>query len=158
MYGAVHHHILNLYGLSAAVATLQKLVSHCDKHLFFETGQIGEGGRWEWQREMRGYFRTDEEHFFYMLRSIEHLIEGFEVVGSFWIHGVRRHYLRIDVRANTDKVLLDNAPWPVDIDGPFVNSHGSKNQVFERAADALKIESSSMFWVCLLYTSPSPRD
>ena len=28
VYGAVHHHILNLHGLGAAIATLQKLAAH----------------------------------------------------------------------------------------------------------------------------------
>ena len=148
IYGAVHHHILNLFGLSAAVRTLQKLVLHCDKHLFFESGQIGEGGRWEWQRQMRRRFRTDEEHFFYLLRSIEHLIDGFEVIGSFWIHGIRRQYLRIDIKqGQQSKAAVSMLPLPTEMDGPFVNSRGSRDQVFERSDEPLLAESAAHFWI-----------
>jgi len=148
IYGAVHHHILNLFGLSPAIRTLHKLVSHCNKHLFFETGHVTEGGRWEWQRQMRRRFRTDEEHFFYLLRSIEHLIDGFEVIGSFWIHGIRRQYLRIDAKPRaTAPATTGMLSWPTEMDGPFVNSRGSRHQVFERSDQPESSESAAHFWI-----------
>lgn len=148
IYGAVHHHILNLFGLSRAVQTLQKLVSHCDKHLFFETGQLGEGGRWEWQAPMRRDFRTDEEHFFYILRSIEHLISGFEVIGSFWIHGIRRHFLRIDIRQDSEVTSPGRrVAWPQGATGPFARSRGRRNQAIYATEDPASTDSPSHFWI-----------
>jgi SAM-dependent methyltransferase len=148
IYGAVHHHILNLYGLSAAIRTLQKLVAHCDKHLFFETGQLGEGGRWEWQTPMRRNFRTDEEHFFYILRSIEHLISGFEVIGTFWIHGIRRHYLRIDVRKGAVAAPAgERIAWPKSVAGPYVRSRGRHDQKIHKAEAPAETDSPSHFWI-----------
>ncbi len=148
IYGAVHHHILNLFGLSPAIRTLQKLLSHCDKHLFFETGQLGEGGRWEWQGPMRRDFRTDEEHFFYILRSIEHLISGFEVIGSFWIHGIRRHYLRIDVRQD-DAETVDGEliAWPQGARGPYARSRGQLDQTIFETEKPEETDSPAHFWI-----------
>lgn len=149
IYGAVHHHILNLRGLTDAIETLQKLTNHCNKHLFFETGQLGEGGRWEWQQQMRRHFRTDEEHFFYLLRSIEHLISGFDVIGSFWIHGIRRRYLRIDMKQGGDVLQQDGAriSWPTSVEGPYVRSRGSRAQKLLRAEEAPDTDSPVRFWV-----------
>lgn len=150
IYGAVHHHILNLYGLTVAIETLQKLVSQCDGQLFFETGQIGEGGRWPWQRAMRNYFRTDEEHFFYLLRSVEHLIEGFEIIGKFWIHGVRRLYLRLDIRqpgdARNPQDSSTSVSWPTDLHGPMVRSFGSKRQSMHLLSENGDSNSPAYFW------------
>lgn len=149
VYGAVHHHILNLFGLSAAIHTLQKLARHCGEHLFFETGQLGEGGRWNWQAPMRRQFRTDEEHFFYLLRSIEHMISGFQVIGSFWIHGIRRHYLRIDMRrpARRSEARKGWQAWPAEAEGPYVRSRGSTDQVLLHSDDAHASDSPSHFWI-----------
>jgi len=151
IYGAVHHHILNFHGLSAAVATLQMLAAQSDRHLFFETGQISEGGRWDWQRAMRRYFRTDEEHFFYLLRSIEHLIDDFAIIGKFWIHGARRSYLRIDLKPRAERtapgVPASTVTLPEDIDGPFVRSFGSKNQRLSRTDDLENSDSPTVFSV-----------
>ena len=148
IYGAVHHHILNLFGLSSAIHTLQKLISNCNKHLFFETGQLGEGGRWGWHAPMRREFRTDEEHFFYILRSVEHLISGFEVIGSFWIHGIRRHYLRIDIKPVEDVVSLERfIAWPKYTRGPFARSRGQHKQCIYETKEPEATDSPSHFWV-----------
>lgn len=146
IYGAVHHHILNLFGLSAAIRTLQKLAAHCGQHLFFETGQLGEGGRWGWQAPMRRLFRTDEEHFFYLVRSIEHLITGFEVIGTFWIHGIRRQYIRFDMRQESVALPQDLQPWPAESDGPWVRTIGSRDQQLQRVDDATTSDSPTNFW------------
>jgi len=149
VYGAVHHHILNFHGLTAAIQTLRKLVSHCDRHLFFETGQIGEGGRWAWQQAMRRYFRTDEEHFFYLLRSIEDMIEGFEVIGTFWIHGIRRSFIRIDIAATgpEPQEVTDRMTWPKPVDGPYARSFGSRNQVLFKDEGGADGDSPTRFWI-----------
>jgi SAM-dependent methyltransferase len=149
VYGAVHHHILNFHGLTAAIETLQKLVSHCDQNLFFETGQIAEGGRWQWQRAIRRYFRTDEEHFFYLLRSVEHLIDGFEIIGTFWIHGIRRSFIRLDTRRNQSDASesVDRMNWPTSADGPFARSFGSRNQSLYRDEGAEGGDSPTHFWL-----------
>ena len=147
IYGAVHHHILNLFGMSAAIRTLQKLAVHCDRHLFFETGQLGEGGRWGWHAPMRRLFRTDEEHFFYLVRSIEHLITGFEVIGTFWLHGIRRQYIRGDMREGQDEVRRDLEPWPERADGPWVRTIGSRDQQLQCVDDSTMSESPTNFWI-----------
>lgn len=96
-YGAVHHHIVRERGLATAIGVLQKLVDHCSHQLFFETGHLTEGSRWAWQRELRKYFRTDEEHIFFLLRHIEPRIRAVEVIGQFPIHLSLRWLLRIEV-------------------------------------------------------------
>ena len=148
VYGAVHHHILNFYGLTAAIETLQKLATHTNRTLFFETGQIAEGGRWGWQRAMRRYFRTDEEHFFYLLRSIEHLVEDFSVIGKFWIHAARRSYLRIDLKKPDERgdgrVAAFVREPGARTEGPLGRSFGSRNQCLSPAADAS--DSPTWFW------------
>lgn len=150
VYGAVHHHILNVHGLTAAVATLQKLARQCDGQLFFETGQIAEGGRWPWQRAMRNYFRTDEEHFFYLLRSIEEFIEGFESIGEFWIHGIRRSYLRIDIGQSTAyRDFEQNTAreiWPALRRGPYVRTFGSRQQSLRPETEVAVDDSPVFFW------------
>ncbi len=148
IYGAVHHHILNFNGLAAAIATMQKLVRHCDGRLFFETGQAGEGGRWGWQRAARRFFRTDEEHFCYLLRSIEHDISAFSIIGKFWIHGIRRSYLRIDMKERGKGVITVAADpeLPGDAEGPFARSFGSRDQQILPATDAAVAGSPTRFW------------
>jgi len=149
VYGAVHHHILNFHGLSAAVATLQMLAEQCDRYLFLESGQVTEGGRWGWQSAIRQHFRTDEEHFFYMLRSIEHLIDGFSIIGKFWIHGSRRWYLRIKMKPKSGRAsaLAPEAVrnLPESIDGPYTRSRGSKNQILSRTVDVKNSQSPTVF-------------
>ena len=103
IYGAVHHHVLAHHGLSVAVASLQKLAACTNRTLFFETGHLSEGGRWYWQPTLRRYFSTDEDHIHYLLSSIEHAIEDFKVVGQFLIHGIRRPYLRIDLKPRENR-------------------------------------------------------
>ncbi|MBT8099148.1 MAG: hypothetical protein KJO82_05330, partial [Gammaproteobacteria bacterium] len=143
------HHILNFNGLSRAIETLQKLADHCNDRIFFETGQIGEGGRWGWQRATRRYFRTDEEHFCYLLQSIEHQIEDFSVIGKFWIHGVRRSYLRIDLKPREKRRLESLAAPLVDIsedaEGPMFRSFGSRNQQLTKSDGSQ--ESPTAFWI-----------
>lgn len=150
IYGAVHHHILNFHGLTTAVETFKKLVGQCDGSMFFETGQIGEGGRWPWQRKMRRYFRTDEEQFFYLLRSVEHRISDFEIIGKFWIHGIRRSYLRIDVKPQETSsgscFAADRKSWPEDKEGPLVRSFGSRKQTLGLARDSDSDDSPARFW------------
>ncbi len=147
VYGAVHHHILRFNGLAAAIDTLQKLVRHCTQHLFFETGQISEGGRWPWQQDMRRHFRTDEEHFFYLLRSVEDQISRFDIIGQFWIHGARRAYLRLD-RAREQNVsgYAETLDWPGDAQGPMVRTRGSSNQSLMRMRETELSDSPTRFW------------
>ncbi len=151
IYGAVHHHILNFYGLGIAVHTLQKLAAHCSQTLFFETGQIGEGGRWTWQRAIRRYFRTDEEHFYYLLSSIEHQVESFCVIGKFWIHGVRRSFFKINLKPMSDRsipaVPAKVIPAPSDSDVRLVRSFGSLDQRLVPANEPSERDCPCTFWI-----------
>jgi SAM-dependent methyltransferase len=101
-YGAVHHHIVRERGFGTAVSVLQQLVMHTDRCLFFETGHVSEGGRWGWQNVLRKHFRTDEEHFSYLLQTIEPWLLDFDVIGKFFIHGIRRWLVRVDIKPVED--------------------------------------------------------
>jgi SAM-dependent methyltransferase len=157
IYGAVHHHILNFNGLGIAVQTLQKLAAHCNQTLFFETGQITEGGRWDWQRAIRRYFRTDEEHLYYLLSSIEHMVESYSVIGKFWIHGIRRTFLRIDLKPMSERsvpaVPAKIVPAPTDADTRLVRSCGSRDQRLMPADELTDNDSPCSFWIA----GPSTR-
>ncbi|MCB1054779.1 MAG: class I SAM-dependent methyltransferase [Acidobacteria bacterium] len=131
-YGAVHHHIVRERGLGEAIRVLRQLTSHCGQVMFFESGHITEGGRWPWQRVIRRYFRTDEEHLSYLLRSVEDQIRSFEVLGRFRIHGVSRWLLRLDLLPGSERLKpLAGAPI-IELDGyrrtRFVRSFGSYRQ------------------------------
>lgn len=96
-YGAVHHHVVREAGFDEALKIFQKLAGCCEGKIFFETGQLTEGGRWEWQRNILKRFSNDEEHIWYLLQSIEPILQGFKVIGRYWIHGVRRYLCEISV-------------------------------------------------------------
>jgi SAM-dependent methyltransferase len=128
VYGAVHHHIVRNYGLGAAINILHRLTDHCDRHLFFETGHITEGGKWEWQRALRRYFRTDEEHIFYLLKSIEERVSDFEVIGKFWMHGIRRWLIRIDMRRGQSAVSTSNRTKRHSSDEDYIRTFGRRGQ------------------------------
>jgi SAM-dependent methyltransferase len=149
VYGAVHHHVLHHNGLSVAVETLRRLIHHCDRSLFFETGHVTEGGRWGWQRSMRRYFRTDEEHLHYLLRSIEEDIDGFEIIGRFPIHGIRRAYLRIDVRKDKPcpRPRTPGFQPAGEFDGPFGRHFGSAGPSLMMLAPGAPDDSPNHFWI-----------
>ena len=146
IYGAVHHHVLHFHGLTTSISTLQKLAGACSRSLFFETGQLSEGGRWGWQRSMCRYFRTDEEHFFYLLRSIEHLVDEFSIIGRFWMHGIRRCYLKIDLKPVSRRVEIESSAVPSDAGGPWVRSFGSRGQSLSPAGEDGSDDSPVLFW------------
>ena len=135
IYGAVHHHIFREHGLGEAVRVFQKIAKSCKGKLFFETGHIAEGGRWLWQKRIREYFRTDEEHIFYLLRSIEERILDFKVIGRFWIHGARRWLLCITMNDKSQLIDCGAANESLQIEfsnqgkrQTFTRTFGSKNQ------------------------------
>lgn len=150
VYGAVHHHILREKGLGESIKVFRKLISHCKSQLFFETGHITEGGRWEWQRAIRRYFHTDEEHMHYLMRSVEERIEEIKIIGKFRIHGVSRWLIRIKLndRQDGEEGLFDQLPLDVvSLDLiPFrrmVRTFGSSKQ---RIYDGLDISGESPNW------------
>lgn len=98
IYGAVHHHIVRENGLGKSIEVLQKLAENCRKQIFFETGELKEGGRWQWQRSIREYFRSDEEHIYFLLNAIRPHIDDVDVIGNFFIHGFPRSLLRIKLK------------------------------------------------------------
>ncbi|MDY0005107.1 MAG: class I SAM-dependent methyltransferase [Polyangia bacterium] len=104
IYCAVHHHVFGHRGRAAAFDLWQRLVSLCDRHLFFESGQLLEGSRWYWQRALRRHFPSDEQHFAELLQAVGPRLEAVKVIGKHSIHGTRRWLLRIDLRP------IDTAP------------------------------------------------
>lgn len=132
IYGAVHHHVLHHHGLGSAISVLRKLADSCTASLFFETGQLTEGGRWPWQRTLRKYFRSDEEHFCYLATCLEDLTTDFDIIGRFRIHGISRAYLQFDLKPPEERcpvtvpgdvVALAGPPSP-----PTGRTFGSRGQ------------------------------
>jgi len=105
-YGAVHHHLVRESGIVTALEVFKKIASVCTGKIYFETGQLTEGSRWKWQREINNYFSSDEEHIWYLLQSIEPILTGFKVVGKYFIHGVPRYLCEISVDGNRDDLSL----------------------------------------------------
>lgn len=139
-YGAVHHHIVRESGITTAVKIFQKLAHACDDRMFFETGQLGEGGRWEWQRALAKYFSNDEEHFWYLLRSVEPILKSFKVIGQYYIHGVPRYLCEISFKSQGDETKdFDFSVGGFDEIQRFRRMDGSKAFKLEsdRQADSL---------------------
>ena len=97
VYCAVHHHVFGHRGYNAAMQLFRKIVSSCDRFIFFETGHFLEGSRWYWQREMRKTFHSDEEHLGALLQAIGPRLERVNVIGRHRMNGVKRYLLRIDL-------------------------------------------------------------
>lgn len=131
-YGAVHHHIVRERGLGKSIEVLQKLSLHCKGTMFFETGHLSEGSRWQWQRAIRKYFRTDEEHVNYLLKSIEPAVTDFEVIGLFRIHGIRRWFMKIGIDGSKLAEAFRNAEslpeLNCEITRKLGRTFGSRNQ------------------------------
>jgi SAM-dependent methyltransferase len=152
IYGAVHHHVLGQFGLGVAVSVLQKLAAKCERTLFLESGHLSEGGRWGWQREMHQYFRSDEEHLHYLLSTIEQLVKKFQIIGRYWIHGVRRWYLKIDLHPFEQRRLGGICPvdsMPQASTSSFGRTFGSRHQQLVRNASVAAAESPTMFWLAV---------
>lgn len=97
IYGAVHHHVFGNHGYCEALNLWTRIIEHTDKFIFFETGQLPEGARWYWQRALRHYYGGDEGYFADLLWAVGPRLKDVRVVGTTWIHGVRRWLLRIEL-------------------------------------------------------------
>jgi SAM-dependent methyltransferase len=104
-YCAVHHHIFGHRGRAAAFGLWQRIVSLCDRHLFFETAQLLEGSRWYWQRALRRHYPCDEQHVAELLQAVGPRLEAVNVIAQPPIHGTRRWLLRIDLRPRATATL-----------------------------------------------------
>lgn len=108
IYFSVHHHIVAHHGIDVAIRTLRNIATHCRNRLLFETGKISEGSYWPWQAELRRHFRFDEEHYCYLFRCLEDLVEDFEIIGYNRIHGIRREIFELQIRPETDCERLNS--------------------------------------------------
>ncbi|MFQ3225357.1 MAG: SAM-dependent methyltransferase [Lentimonas sp.] len=97
VYGAVHHHILGHHGFNAATTFWNELVDHTESLIFLETGQIGEGSRWYWQRALRSLYNSDERYIGELLSAIGPRFKSAALIGRYRIHGVRRWLLKIEL-------------------------------------------------------------
>ena len=97
VYGAVHHHILGHHGFNAAMTFWNELVDHTESLIFLETGQIGEGSRWYWQRALRSIYDSDERYVGELLSAMGPRFKSVSVIGRYGIHGVRRWLLKIEL-------------------------------------------------------------
>ncbi|WP_045858185.1 class I SAM-dependent methyltransferase [Teredinibacter purpureus] len=129
-YGAVHHHIVRENGLGSAIDAFQNLARHCDGQMFFETGELSEGSRWEWQRRINQYFQTDEEHLHYLFNSIEPILSDIEIIGKFYIHGTWRWLIKLSIQGSNWEPKNSSTPLPLTAQHikSFGRSFGSKNQ------------------------------
>ena len=115
IYSAVHHHVLYRHGLTAAIRCIQLIVRSTERAIFFETGRIIESSYWPWQRAIRQYFRTDEEHHAYVLGSLEGAIENVELVGKVNIHGIKRWFLKLSLRPQDQRLQKFNTDLSAQI-------------------------------------------
>lgn len=149
IYFSVHHHVAAHHGIDVAVRTLRHIANHCRETLFFETGKICEGSYWPWQQKLRRYFRFDEEHYCYLFRCLEDLIEDFKIIGYNRIHGVRRELFELRMRPSADREMrqagltrLQYSPTlPSDIQSETLNS--SPFTVTARLRDE---QGTSLLW------------
>lgn len=107
IYFSVHHHVAAHHGIDVAVRTLRHIASHCRESLFFETGKLSEGSYWPWQEKLSRHFRFDEEHYCYLFRCLEDLIEDFRIIGYNRIHGVRREIFELRMKSPAELERLN---------------------------------------------------
>jgi len=112
IYSAVHHHVMYNHGLTAATRCIRLIARSTERAIFFESGRIAESSYWPWQQAIRQYFRTDEEHYAYLLSSLEGAIEHVELVGKVRIHGIKRWFLKVSLMAPADR------PQELEADAP----------------------------------------
>jgi len=98
IYGAVHHHVFGHRGYLEAFKLWQRIVENCERHIFFETGQLLEGSRWYWQRAIRKYYSGDEEYIGALLQAVGPRLKRVKIINKHRIHGIYRWLMRIDLR------------------------------------------------------------
>jgi len=129
VYGAVHHHIFAHHGYAGAMAFWNKLVEHTKSTIFMESGQLAEGSRWYWQRALREYYSTDEQYFGDLVYAIGPRLKSIKVIGTHWIHGVRRWLVKIELHPKS-KGNTNNLPIVSNIQKQqsLYRTIGSNNQ------------------------------
>lgn len=125
VYSAVHHHVLHQHGLTAAIRCIGLIARSTERAVFFETGQISESSYWPWQSSIRKYFRTDEEHYAYLLSSLDGAISEVELLGKIRIHGVYRWFFKLSLCPRSNR--------PGELDSNFSASHSSSSQLYIRS-------------------------
>jgi len=97
IYNAVHHHVFALEGKEAAFEVFRKIVRNCDKFIFFETGQLSEGGHRYWYQSIRDYYSDDQSHFGALFHAIGCRLKGIKLVDNLPIQGVYRQLIKIEL-------------------------------------------------------------
>jgi hypothetical protein len=130
VYGAVHHHIFARHGYAMAMQFWNNIVDHTESTIFMESGQLAEGSRWYWQRALRRYYSSDEQYYGDLVYSVGSRLKSITVIGTHWIHGVRRWLLKIELYPTTSKESDLNLPLAssIEIRETLHRTIGSHNQ------------------------------
>lgn len=107
-YLAVHHHIFAKYGANKAMEKWSSIINHCQKTIFFETGQLAERGNYYWKEALARHYPTDLAYFKDLLRQVGPRLKSVSLAGQLSIHGIRRSLIKIDLQP------LDSIPQPVE--------------------------------------------
>lgn len=128
VYGAVHHHLFATHGYERAMRFWLDVVRHTESLIFIESGQLAEGSRWYWQRALRCYYSSDEDYFADLIFAIGPRLKNVRLIDSFWIHGVRRWLLLIELWPPGATVVPKRAGPEVQIEQEWRRTVGSRKQ------------------------------
>ena len=128
VYGAVHHHLFSLHGYERTMQFWSEVVNHTESIIFFESGQIAEGCRWYWQRALRKYYSSDEDYFADLIYSIGPRLKEVRLVGCYWIHGVPRWLLKIELWPLDQSVAQTHEETHIQPEASYRRTIGSVDQ------------------------------
>ena len=98
LYMAVHHHVFGKYGRDAALNLWHKIVNHCGRVMFFETGLLTGQGNLYWRDEMAKHYSSDKEHMEELLSLAGGRVESIETLAALSMNGTDRPIYKITFR------------------------------------------------------------
>ncbi|MFA5385620.1 MAG: class I SAM-dependent methyltransferase [Eubacteriales bacterium] len=101
LYLAVHHHVFGKYGKSVAMDLWRKIVNHCSRVMFFETGLLTGRGDLYWRDEMAKHYSSDKEHIDELLSFSGGRIDSVEVLARLSMNGTDRPIYKITFKSDS---------------------------------------------------------
>ncbi|KIC40182.1 hypothetical protein RA27_15245 [Ruegeria sp. ANG-R] len=129
LYCAVHHHIVGKFGYTSAMRFWLKILEHTKHAIIFETGQLGEGSRWYWQRALRKYYTSDEAYLSDLCRAAGDRLESVEVIGRNRIHGINRWLLKFNLKERNESRQAEAMTDEIVVQNCYQRTVGSNNQL-----------------------------
>lgn len=138
IYLSVHHHIFGKYGFLKSFEVWNKIISHCNNSLFFETGICKEIGSYYWKTNMKRIFINSNSYIYSLLNHIGSRLKKVSELAEIPIHNTKRILYKIDlypIGSNNDVVshkdkyfgdLYKESNWKVVT--KYHRTKGSKNQ------------------------------